>query len=75
MASAPRVRCIGCAFAWFGPTAAHGLRIVGCCPRCGAELEFLVDAESDRAAIERQDRELEGPPPSSVLGTPLSWDR
>jgi len=71
----PRVRCGGCSFAWFGATAAHGLRIVGRCPRCGGELRFLADAARDAADAERADRPRAAIAPSLVLGTPTSWDR
>jgi hypothetical protein len=50
-----RVSCLDCGFRWYGLTAAHGLSIIGCCPRCSGELAFservptvplkLVDAE------------------------------
>jgi len=75
MAPDPRVRCGACSFAWFGATAAHGLRIVGGCPRCGGELEFLGDEERDEADVARADRVASAASPASVLGTPLSWDR
>lgn len=72
MFRSPRVRCSECAFEWFGSTSAHGLRIVGSCPRCGGVLDFLVpvDAEAplsgDRWRPDADDR-----PPATVLGTPL----
>jgi hypothetical protein len=34
------VTCTECGFEWFGPTAAHALRTVGCCTRCRGELRF-----------------------------------
>jgi hypothetical protein len=72
MRSDPRVRCRDCEFAWYGATAAHGLRLVGSCPRCSGELEFLVvDDEPVAAASEH----LTGVSPAAVLGTPLGWDR
>jgi hypothetical protein len=73
MRPSPRVRCGGCAFEWFGETAAHGLRIVGSCPKCGGTLDFLVADEAERpaAAAER----LHGLNPAAVLGTPTSWAR
>jgi hypothetical protein len=76
MDRSPRVRCRGCSFAWFGATSAHGLRIVGSCPRCGGELEFLVAEAEDADAAAQRDREFgdEGTP-STVLGVPLGWDR
>jgi hypothetical protein len=36
----PLVTCMSCGFEWFGPTAAHALRTVGCCTRCRGELRF-----------------------------------
>lgn len=84
MPPSPRVRCGGCHFAWFGATAAHGLRIVGSCPRCGGALEFLVaddddaeaDAPGDPAAAEGAASErLRALHPAAVLGTPTSWAR
>jgi hypothetical protein len=35
-----RVTCTECGFEWFGPTAAHALRMVGSCTRCRGELRF-----------------------------------
>lgn len=75
MAPDPRVRCGDCSFAWFGASAAHGLRIVGSCPRCGGELEFLGDEEQDAADVAMADRSASAVAPASVLGTPMSWDR
>jgi hypothetical protein len=75
MDRAPRVRCGGCSFEWFSATSSHGLRIVGSCPRCGGALEFLVTELQDADDADRRDRELENVAPSSVLGTPLGWDR
>lgn len=71
MRPSPRVRCGGCAFEWFGATAAHGLRIVGSCPRCGSGLDFLVEAEDEPAPplLDRL-REIH---PAAVLGTPTRW--
>ncbi|HYH59504.1 MAG TPA: hypothetical protein VD790_09825 [Thermoleophilaceae bacterium] len=41
----PRVSCTECGFEWFGPTAAHALRMVGICTHCRGELRFHdVDA-------------------------------
>jgi hypothetical protein len=77
MRPAPRVRCDGCLFEWFGPTASHGLRIVGACPRCGGHLEFLVPDETSgpAGAPGPVERALEQLAPASVLGTPTSWAR
>jgi hypothetical protein len=71
MRSDPRVRCRDCEFAWYGATAAHGLRLVGSCPRCSGQLEFLADDEPDAVASD----DLAGVAPAAVLGTPLSWAR
>ncbi|HEX2016423.1 MAG TPA: hypothetical protein VGN69_06990 [Solirubrobacteraceae bacterium] len=32
--------CGDCGYTWFGLTAAHGLSIIGRCPRCGGGLHF-----------------------------------
>lgn len=71
----PRVRCDGCAFEWFSRTSAHGLRIVGTCPRCGGTLDFLVPVEEeDHVPYTATDPTL-GPrddqAPATVLGQPL----
>jgi hypothetical protein len=42
---AARVRCDGCDFAWYGADSAHGLSVIGRCPRCGAGLRFLESVE------------------------------
>lgn len=69
MGPRPRVRCDDCSFEWFGATAAHGLRIVGACPRCRGRLEFLVAGdEPPPPAADARD-------PAAVLGTPTSWAR
>jgi hypothetical protein len=74
MCSNPRVRCHDCDFAWYGATAAHGLRVVGNCTRCGGELDFLI--EDDPAATPSPVSErLTGMSPAAVLGTPMSWAR
>jgi hypothetical protein len=74
MSRSPRVRCGGCAFEWFSSTSAHGLHIVGTCPRCGGALDFLVPVEDDAPDVSGHmvapvvdDRRA----PASVLGTPL----
>jgi hypothetical protein len=73
MPSAPRVRCRDCDFAWYGATAAHGLRVMGGCTRCGGELDFFTDDEPTTAlpVTER----LAGVSPAAVLGLPTSWSR
>ena len=70
MRPSPRVRCDSCAFEWFGATVAHGLRIVGSCPRCSGSLTFL-DGDGGAAPDER----TMDIAPAAVLGTPTSWDR
>jgi hypothetical protein len=70
MSRSPRVRCLACEYAWFGPTIADGLRIVGSCTRCGGELEFLAAPDEPAPAVLVPDVE-----PSAVLGTPTSWAR
>jgi hypothetical protein len=72
----PRVSCGGCSFRWFSATSSHGLRIVGSCPRCGGDLEFLVAASQDADDAAQRDRELDHDvAPATVLGVPLGWDR
>ena len=39
----PKVTCTECSFEWFGDTAAHGLRTVGACTRCGGKLRFAEE--------------------------------
>jgi hypothetical protein len=73
MRSTPRVRCADCEFAWYGATAADGLRVVGACTRCGGHLEFRDEAEP--AAGPPAGERLEGVSPAAVLGTPTSWAR
>jgi hypothetical protein len=73
MRPSPRVCCGACHFAWYGQTTEHGLRLLGACPRCGGELEFLTpDAPAD--ALDMGD-ELRDQRPAAVLGTPTSWTR
>ena len=68
-----RVRCTGCDFRWYGLISAHGLAVLGHCPRCSGELEFTGDhAEDDAAAVDRAADEA-GLQPWEVLGTPVSW--
>jgi len=73
MRSNPRVRCRDCDFAWYGATAAHGLRLVGSCTRCDGELDFLAQDEVPPAAPVTE--RLAGLSPAAVLGTPTSWAR
>lgn len=73
MRSSPRVRCTDCEFAWYGPTAAHGLRVVGSCTRCGGELDYLIDDEPEAAPAVSE--RLAGMSPAAVMGTPVSWAR
>ena len=75
MRSHPRVRCHDCDFAWYGATAAHGLRVVGSCPRCSGELDFLADDEPAPASAPAGPERLAGLSPAAVLGTPVSWAR
>jgi transcription initiation factor IIE alpha subunit len=69
MRPAPRVRCGSCHHAWYGPTTAHGLRLLGECPRCGGELEFLTPEEPAEARMEMTD-ELRAASPATILGLP-----
>ena len=58
------VTCTSCGFEWFGPTAAHALRTVGCCTRCRGELRF--DDEPVLPAMEP----VANVPAHLVLGSP-----
>jgi hypothetical protein len=71
MRPAPRVQCDDCRFAWYGASAADGLRVVGTCPKCGGHLEFLAsDAPASAFAVSER---LSAVAPASVLGLPHSW--
>jgi hypothetical protein len=72
MRPAPRVRCGDCGFAWYGATAAHGLRLLGSCPHCAGSLEFL-SAEEAPGGETAEERRLSHASPASVLGLPTSW--
>ena len=68
MTGAPRVRCKDCEFAWYGQATAHGLSVLGHCPRCGGELIFTEPGLPEAPAEgEREDLVAE---PSRVLGLP-----
>ena len=75
MRSSPRVRCEDCDFAWYGATAAHGLRLIGACTRCGGPLAFLAADEPAPSAAPPVTERLAGLSPAAVLGTPTSWAR
>jgi hypothetical protein len=68
------VRCDDCGFQWHGTISAHGLRVIGHCPRCQGALRF----RDERASVGRleetaaAENELQ---PWQVLGTPSSWAR
>ena len=70
MRPSPRVTCDACAYAWYGATVAHGLRIVGHCPRCSGSLTFRDPVDAPAA-----DEPLLDVSPAAVLGTPTSWLR
>jgi hypothetical protein len=71
MRPAPRVRCDGCHHEWFSPTSAHGLRVLGRCPRCDSTLSFLEPDEPESPAP--ADDALVGVAPAAVLGRPSGW--
>jgi hypothetical protein len=71
MRPVPRVQCDDCCAAWYGASAADGLRVVGRCPKCGGHLAFLA-ADAPAADFEVNDR-LASVPPASVLGLPHGW--
>jgi hypothetical protein len=68
-----RVQCENCEFLWYGATAAHGLSILGHCPRCGGGLKFR-DQPGERSAAPAGAvaSDLE---PAQVLGMPHGWGR
>ena len=73
MRPVPRVQCDDCCFAWYGASAADGLRVVGQCPKCGGHLEFLAsDAPASEFAMSDK---LATVSPAAVLGLPTSWAR
>jgi hypothetical protein len=59
------VTCTECGFEWFGPTAAHALRLVGSCTRCHGALRF-----ADEAALPAISEEPADVPAHLVLGNP-----
>ena len=68
------VWCDDCAFEWHGTISAHGLRVIGHCPRCQGALRFRDEPGSIARLEDRPGRagELQ---PWQVLGTPSSWAR
>jgi hypothetical protein len=66
------VCCRQCGFQWFGPTAAHGLSVLGSCSRCGGELRFRAGEPLDADAGEPDAHHAELQP-WQVLGAPTSW--
>ena len=73
MRPVPRVTCGDCCSAWYGASAADGLRVVGACPKCGGRLEFLA-AHAAPGEFEVNER-LASVSPAAVLGLPTSWAR
>ena len=59
-----RVTCTACGFEWFGPTAAHALRVVGSCTRCRGELRF-----NDEPSLPAMD-DVDDVPAHLILGSP-----
>ena len=47
MSPAPSVRCSGCGFSWNSAAMADGLRLLGSCPKCSGQLEFLDEAAAE----------------------------
>ena len=60
-----RVTCTKCGFEWFGPTAAHALRLVGSCTQCRGELRF-----NDELAAPATQEPVADVPAHLVLGSP-----
>jgi hypothetical protein len=74
----PRVSCEDCGFRWFGPTAVHGLSVIGHCPRCGGTLAFheqlaVVGVARREQELEDIDERASDLQPWQVLGMPTSW--
>jgi hypothetical protein len=67
------VCCDDCRFAWYGASAADGLRVLNACPHCGGHLSFRDDAESDSSFAVTES--LKSVAPAAVLGTPFGWAR
>jgi hypothetical protein len=63
------VSCGSCERTWHSQTMADGLRLVGCCPRCGGELTWLQDAAAPRVDAPATG-EGAGVAPHLVLGLP-----
>jgi len=61
----PMVTCTECGFEWFGPTAAHALRLVGSCTRCHGQLQF-----NDEPPLPEISEEPTDVPAHLVLGAP-----
>ena len=61
----PMVTCTECGFEWFGPTAAHGLRLLGSCTRCHGALRF-----SDEPPEPAAEEPVADVPAHLVLGAP-----
>jgi hypothetical protein len=59
------VTCTECGFEWFGPTAAHALRLVGSCTRCHGALAF-----NDEPALPAISEDPADVPAHLVLGHP-----
>jgi hypothetical protein len=72
MPTPARVNCENCEFLWYGATAAHGLSIIGHCPRCGGGLHFCDQPGDASAPAATVAPDLE---PAHVLGRPQGWDR
>jgi hypothetical protein len=68
-AAQPLVSCTACGFAWYGRTAAHGLSVIGRCPRCRGALDFHGGGV-EPAGAEPPESDLQ---PWQVLGAPTSW--
>jgi hypothetical protein len=67
------VWCDDCDFQWHGTISAHGLRVIGHCPRCQGPLRF----RDERASVGRLEETAaaEELQPWQVLGMPSSWAR
>jgi hypothetical protein len=71
----PRVFCQDCRFQWFGATAAHGLSVIGHCPRCGGVLHFREHSASESVGDDGRSQDDPNLEPWQVLGRPHSWSK
>src|SRR4051794_9303202 len=69
--AAPLVVCTQCEFSWYSPAMAHGLSMLGHCPRCDGPLQFT----GPRDCADRTPARGGARPPHLVLGLPRGRQR